>query len=570
MADILSKHLNHIQELNWIVTEQVIDKPYEMVFWYWEELWEATRSSKSSERNRELLRDFLEYISNLDPQGAKLAESVSTVTKVCVSDLWQLFRPGTWVLSRPYLDDPQFFRVKEIYYRDWYKDKELENYQRSFVVLVWSFGWTGTELRQEYYEFSIGYEQSEDEKKITDLPCYPVTHHRDDEEQYGSQAVEVLEKQVNDENIMIDFTGFERYAPDPISAIGKLQPVRTLACKCKLCFGENDSSSEWMSNFARTDRRADDDNRNYSLLPARALGYCLNSKVWAQLHVGSISHIETPKSDEIFEKVIFPEESDSVKEDLRILVEQHGSTKTPLISDPVAGKGSGLTILLHGPPGVGKTLTAEILAKAAGKPLYVVGASNIGVHLPLAEARLTRTFELAERWRAILLIDEADVFLDSRGSRGEADVTKNGLVSVMLRALEYYKGILIMTTNRVMTFDVAMLSRCHYAVNFKSLTLKQEKDIWKSYIAQLNDKNCFKKSEIEAWIEQITKKKTKLSGREIRNVFTVAQTLAQAEPNKKIMKQHLERVYDRLVEFLDAMEKNKTTQQALLNAAYEP
>ena len=140
----------------------------------------------------------------------------------------------------------------------------------------------------------------------------------------------------------------------------------------------------------------------------------------------------------------------------------------------------------------------------------------------------------------------------------------------MLRALEYYKGILIMTTNRVMTFDVAMLSRCQYAVNFKSLTLQQERGIWESYVDQLNDKNCHRKSEVEDWIKQITKKKTKLSGREIRNVFTVAQTLAQAEPNKKVMKKHLERVYDRLGEFLDAMEKNKTTQQALLNAAYEP
>ena len=86
-------------------------------------------------------------------------------------------------------------------------------------------------------------------------------------------------------------------------------------------------------------------------------------------------------------------------------------------------------------------------------------------------------------------------------------------------------------------------------------------------IDQLNDKNCHRKFEVEDWIRQITKKKTRLSGREIRNVFTVAQTLAQAEPNKKIMKKHLERVYDRLIEFLDSMEKNKTTQQALLNAS---
>ena len=198
MADVLGEHLDHIHEVNWIETEQVIDKPYEMVFWYWEEFWEATRSSKGSGRIRELLRDFLEYISNLNPQGVKLAESISTITKVCVSDLWQLFRPGTWVVSKPYLDEPQFFRVRECYHRDTYPDKEAEKYQRSFVVLAWTFGWTGTEIRQEHYEFFIGYEHSEDEKKITDLPCYPVTHHRDDEGHHESQNIEALEKYVGE------------------------------------------------------------------------------------------------------------------------------------------------------------------------------------------------------------------------------------------------------------------------------------------------------------------------------------------------------------------------------------
>lgn len=74
---------------------------------------------------------------------------------------------------------------------------------------------------------------------------------------------------------------------------------------------------------------------------------------------------------------------------------------------------------------------------------------------------------------------------------------------VMLRALEYFKGILIMTTNRVMTFDVAMLSRCHYAVNFESITLKQEQDIWQGYIKQLTPQNSARKGEIESWIQDI-------------------------------------------------------------------
>ena len=140
----------------------------------------------------------------------------------------------------------------------------------------------------------------------------------------------------------------------------------------------------------------------------------------------------------------------------------------------------------------------------------------------------------------------------------------------MLRALEYFKGILIMTTNRVMTFDVAMLSRCHYAVNITSLTLEQEKDIWQSYVDQLTSKNSSGKEHIERWVKDITRKtksvRTILSGREIRNVFTTAQTLAQAEPDKKLRKEHLERVYDRIIGFAAEMKENKSMQEFHLNA----
>ena len=153
---------------------------------------------------------------------------------------------------------------------------------------------------------------------------------------------------MDNENIIVDFTGFERYAPDSISVIGKLQPLCKLACKCKLCFGENDMSSGWMSNFAKMDETEENENKNYSLLPARIFGYCLNTKFWAQLHVGRIDRIESPRSDGILDRLIFPEGSEGIKEDLKTLIEQHGRTKTPLITDPIAGKGSGLTILFHG------------------------------------------------------------------------------------------------------------------------------------------------------------------------------------------------------------------------------
>lgn len=93
------------------------------------------------------------------------------------------------------------------------------------------------------------------------------------------------------------------------------------------------------------------EDNNYLLLPARLLGYCFNTKVWAQFHVDRVGPIDTPdadKADNMMRKLVFPEDSDSVKGDLKVLIEHHGSTSVPLVVDPIKGKGAGLVVLLHG------------------------------------------------------------------------------------------------------------------------------------------------------------------------------------------------------------------------------
>ncbi|KAL8932369.1 MAG: hypothetical protein Q9216_006865 [Gyalolechia sp. 2 TL-2023] len=613
MYHVLGKLFDHQQTRDWLAQEQTISKPMVNELWYWNELCSAAGSDQGSEQGRQDLQLLLDHLSEIELESVKLARSISSMTRVLGKNLWCLFRPGALVVSKPFQDEPQLFKVHHCYFRA---------HSEAFVVEAWAFSWTGTELIQEYYQFRTrDFIHENDEMTITDLPCYPVQYYKNSDGVYDPDALEVLKTDLmargklfrdlcreslyrrqhtyNGElltdktgtyiferferrnvrgDIMIDFTAYKQYSQSSICAIGSLCPAPVVACKCQLCFDDSGNCTQWMRKFAAntsgtkstakygTKSTTEDD--NCLLLPARVLGYCFNTKVWAQFHVNKVQAIESPNVANLMQKLIFPEDASGVKEDLERLIKHHGSTKKSLIVDPIKGKGAGLVILLHGPPGVGKTLTAETLAKCAGKPLYVVGASDIGLDPKVAETTLGRVFELAERWGAVLLIDEADVFLDSRGSKGEADLSKNALVSVMLRVLEYFKGILIMTTNRVMTFDVAMLSRCHYAVNFKSLTLQQEQTIWKDYVSQLNDDNSFNKDEIVEWVNQITKKRTKLSGREIRNVFTTAQTLAQGEGDKKLRKQNLEHVYDRLMEFSEAMEKNKTTQQALLNASY--
>ena len=89
------------------------------------------------------------------------------------------------------------------------------------------------------------------------------------------------------------------------------------------------------------------------------------------------------------------------------------------------------------------------------------------------------------------------------------------------------------------------------------------------YLVELiTDQNSSGRSEIQAWLNQITKKRTKLSGREIRNMLTTAQMLAQAEPSKKSHEETLVTCLPSTYGILGENEENKTTQQALLNASY--
>ena len=77
---------------------------------------------------------------------------------------------------------------------------------------------------------------------------------------------------------------------------------------------------------------------------------------------------------------------------------------------------------------MGKTSTAEMVAVAARKPLFSISVADVGTKAKNVEANLAKIFALASSWQAILLIDEADVFLESRG-RGAGSTERNALVS---------------------------------------------------------------------------------------------------------------------------------------------
>lgn len=171
---------------------------------------------------------------------------------------------------------------------------------------------------------------------------------------------------------------------------------------------------------------------------------------------------------ELREKLVLPE----VQRDLLDVIT---SDTDVLTGDLVEGKSAGNVILTKGVPGVGKTLTAEIYAEVCEKPLYAVHAGNLGTTPKDVSENLRNVFQRAKRWNCVLLLDEADVFVMTRGR----DVTQNAIVAEFLRTMEYFDGLLFMTSNRGDDIDEAILSRCAAIIHYEAPGPADAARVWR-------------------------------------------------------------------------------------------
>ncbi|KAM0436595.1 hypothetical protein ACHAPT_002303 [Fusarium lateritium] len=207
-------------------------------------------------------------------------------------------------------------------------------------------------------------------------------------------------------------------------------------------------------------------------------------------------------------------------------------------TDLIDNKGNGLIMLLHGSPGTGKTFTAESVAEIARKPLYPVTCGDIGTEPEKVERYLQSVFHLGTIWDCVVLLDEAEVFLEQRTLQ---DLKRNALVSVFLRALEYYEGILILTTNRVGTFDEAFKSRIQLALRYEKLQDYQRRQIWRNFLESLKEIGEGDKVDFDDIVMNLGKlAQYPMNGRQIRNSITTARQLAKYQ-KKKMTFSHLKR-----------------------------
>lgn len=220
-------------------------------------------------------------------------------------------------------------------------------------------------------------------------------------------------------------------------------------------------------------------------------------KTWGLAHVNYLTPVEY--QEDAFNHLV-------LSQDKKDIIQALVSNKTIEYKDFICDKGNNTVILLSGTPGVGKSLTAEATSEYLKLPLYRINVGDLGTNPEHMESILHSIFKLTERWNAIILIDEVDIFVEERS---DLNVVQNAMVCTFMKILDFNSCIIFLTTNRLQRIDSAVRSRINLLLHYKDLDRKHRTNIWKGLLERW-DINLTKET-----ISELASKE--INGREIRN-----------------------------------------------------
>ncbi|KAF7344584.1 AAA family [Mycena sanguinolenta] len=482
-----------------------------------------------SEPDTVLIADISTALQYIQEDFADLVEKlnhISTSQQISFRDLWALFPPN--ILSyrfHIYTEQQQILLVQTFEYRyrrsgDPYAYIEcdvINNDGNSFGIARESIEidvYRGARRVQDLILFPLDYHPDKEKiraaaikrgKRFAGLPQHSYNNisgpamKEKTNDRLGDPTVQIQREQTHG-RVMIDPKAFRLFEPN--CTFNRLVH-RTL---------ERDSLTE----------------EQYMICTPIVLGFCFGVKAWGGFALDRLQDIEW--SDEAFRSLVLGAKQKTL---VHALVKSHKS-HTETFDDFVEGKGKGLIGLFSGNPGCGKTLTAEAVAEVTRRPLYSVSAGELGTAPKELDDRLALVLEMAQTWDAVLLLDEAEVFLQERGN----DVVRNALVSIFLRQLEFYQGILILTTNRIEQCDPAFESRIHFSIHYPDLGFDSRKQIWQTFLAKVL------KNSTDITPEHLDRlAKLSMNGRQIKNTVSSAQCVA-LDTQQDLSITHIDSVLD--------------------------
>jgi len=182
-----------------------------------------------------------------------------------------------------------------------------------------------------------------------------------------------------------------------------------------------------------------------------------------------------------FQQLVLPER---VMRNLDLARAQHHHRKVLLEDWGLAratGYGHGTTVLFHGPPGVGKTACAEAMAHALELPILVASYAELqNMFVGQTEKNIVQIFRQADEDGAVLFWDEADAMFFDRSSATDNWEVRD--VNVLLQEIERFKGVCILSTNRVTSFDGALERRISLKIEFTTPDRSERRRIWERMI----------------------------------------------------------------------------------------
>lgn len=217
------------------------------------------------------------------------------------------------------------------------------------------------------------------------------------------------------------------------------------------------------------------------------------------------------------------------------------------VRDVVAGKTGGIIVLCSGIPGTGKTLTAEVYSEVLEKPLYQIQSAQLGIKVEEIEKNLYDVLRRAQRWNAVLLLDECDTYVYERGT----DIVQNCIVGTFLRLLEYFNGVMFMTTNRSDIVDAAIMSRVTAHIKYETPDLPEQiaiaEVLCNRYGIQFDEKAASEMFETHGG----------MTGRDIRNLCKL---LRKYYHNQKAVRMDTESMKP-LLEYIPFLNQKKVTDE---------
>jgi hypothetical protein len=489
--------------------------------------------------------------------------------------LFTLFSPGATIYTREWGRDCASEFCRGYYCTDY-------DFGKCFVVATRKVNWNGSSFGFEnsfyYLPTFVG------AMRIEDLNAFPIEFHPDCENvkrqlvergkifeqycgyQYKAYKGPALRRKHSDETIkvtiesriVIDTAAYDEYNPDLLPILDDFSTKPTAADMATQYYSDSDQEYEpaplalrrpspgrrrsrspvpvprtFQRRQNRRGRHANEQSTGGKalariklsedqLLHASPLthGYAFRTRQWLSFFVDQASDIIF--NENAFSSLVLPAE----KKEMILAFASSQVKYKDSFDDVISGKGKGMTMLLSGGPGTGKTLTAESVAEDLKVPLYTLSMNELGFRSYDMESKLITVLDMVARWNAVLLLDECDVFLEARSRYDD-------VMSIFLRTLEYYEGILFLTSNRVEDMDPAFRSRIHLSLTYPELDSVSRHQVWKNLLRDKEHNLSDKELEILALVD--------INGRQIKNILKAGGLLARFS-GQKLGYEHLKRI----------------------------